>query len=40
MCEAFSELKNEVVLITTNVSKNKENIFNFYNVKFKFIFKN
>ena len=39
MCEAFSELKNEVVLITTNVSKNKENIFNFYNVKFKFIFK-
>ena len=24
MCEAFSELNNEVVLITTNVSKNKE----------------
>lgn len=39
MCEAFSELNNEVVLITTNVSKNKENIFNFYNVKYKFIFK-
>ena len=38
MCEAFSELGNEVILITTNVSK-KKNIFEFYNVKFKFNFK-
>ncbi len=38
MCEAFSQLSNEVILITTNVS-NKENIFDHYNVKFKFIFK-
>lgn len=37
MCEAFSELGNEVILITTNVSK-KKNIFEFYNVKFKFTF--
>lgn len=34
MCEAFSELKNNVKLITTNVSNG--NIFNFYKVKTKF----
>ena len=39
MCEAFSELNNEVVLITTNLSKNKQNIFRYYNVKYRFIFK-
>ena len=39
MCEAFSELNNEVVLITTNLLKNKKNIFEYYNVKYKFIFK-
>lgn len=36
MCEAFSELKNEVMLISTNVSS--DNIFNFYNIKTKFKF--
>lgn len=39
MCEAFSELKNEVILITTNVSIKDRNIFNFYNVKYKFTIK-
>ena len=39
MCEAFSELNNEVVLITTNLPKNKQNIFKYYNVKHRFIFK-
>jgi len=34
MCEAFSELKNDVILITTNVSNG--NIFNFYKIKTKF----
>jgi len=34
MCEAFSELKNQVTLITANSSSG--NIFNFYNVKTKF----
>ena len=37
MCEAFSELKNQVTLITANSSSG--NIFNFYNVKKKFRFK-
>lgn len=37
MCEAFSELKNQVTLITANSSSG--NIFNFYNVKTKFRFK-
>ena len=36
MCEAFSELKNDVMLISTNVSS--DNIFNFYNIKTKFKF--
>ena len=36
MCEAFSELKNDVLLISTNVSS--DNIFNFYNIKTKFKF--
>ena len=36
MCEAFSELKNDVLLISTNVSSG--NIFNFYNIKTKFKF--
>jgi glycosyltransferase involved in cell wall biosynthesis len=39
MCEAFSELNNEVILITTNVSKKKQDLFDYYDVKFKFIFK-
>jgi len=37
MCEAFSELKNDVILITTNASSS--NIFNFYKIKTKFKFK-
>ena len=37
MCEAFSELKNHVTLITTNASSG--NIFNYYNIKSKFKFK-
>tara|TARA_B100000965_G_C19587430_1_gene756429 strand:- start:1430 stop:2542 length:1113 start_codon:yes stop_codon:yes gene_type:complete len=37
MCEAFSNLKNKVILITTNASKG--NINNFYNIKTKFEFK-
>ena len=37
MCEAFSNLKNKVILITTNASKG--NINNFYNIKTKFKFK-
>ena len=37
MCEAFSELKNDVTLITTNASSS--NIFNFYKIKTKFKFK-
>ena len=37
MCESFSELKNNVKLITTNVSN--DNIFNYYNVKSKFKYK-
>ena len=37
MCEAFSELKNNVKLITTNASSG--NIFNFYKIKTKFNFK-
>jgi glycosyltransferase involved in cell wall biosynthesis len=37
MCEAFSELKNQVTLITTNASNG--NIFNFYEIKTKFNFK-
>jgi hypothetical protein len=37
MCEAFSELKNHVTLITTNSSTG--NIFDFYNIKTKFKFK-
>jgi len=36
-CEAFSELKNDVTLITTNASSS--NIFNFYKIKTKFKFK-
>ena len=39
MCEAFSELNNEVILITTNLLKKKQNIFEYYNVKHRFIFK-
>ena len=38
MCEAFSELNNEVILITTNLIKKKQNIFEYYNVKYRFIF--
>jgi glycosyltransferase involved in cell wall biosynthesis len=37
MCEAFAELKNHVILITTNTSSG--NIFNFYKIKTKFKFK-
>lgn len=36
MCEAFSELNNDVTLITTNVSKSKSNIFDYYDVRSKF----
>ena len=36
LCEAFTELKNEVILITTNVKKKNENLYKFYDVKFKF----
>ena len=39
MCEAFSELNNEVLLVTTNVKKNNADLFNFYNIKHKFNFK-
>lgn len=40
MCEAFSLLDHDVNLITTNTSRIKSNIFEFYNVKKKFnIFK-
>jgi glycosyltransferase involved in cell wall biosynthesis len=39
MCEAFSELDNEVTLISTNVSLKKDNLFKFYNVKSRFDFK-
>ena len=39
MCEAFSELKNNVLLITTNVKKKNDNIFKYYDVKNKFIIK-
>ena len=39
MCEAFTELKNEVILITRNVKNNNKDIFKFYDVKFKFKFK-
>lgn len=39
MCEAFSELNNSVVLITTNVSTIEKNIFQYYNIKSKFTFK-
>ena len=35
ICEAFSELKNEVILITRNI-KNSKDIFEFYDIKFKF----
>ncbi len=38
MCEALAELRHETILITTNVKKNSQNIFNFYNVKNKFKF--
>ena len=37
MCEAFSDLKNQVLLITSNASRG--NIFNFYNITSKFRFK-
>ena len=30
MCEAFSELKNDVMLISTNAYENEENIFKWY----------
>ena len=36
MCEAFSELKNDVLLITTNVKKKDVNIFKYYDVRNKF----
>ncbi len=35
ICEAFSELKNEVILITRNIKDTKD-IFEFYDIKFKF----
>ncbi len=39
MCEAFSEIKNEVLLITTNVKKKNVDIFKFYDVKSRFTIK-
>ncbi len=36
MCEALAGLKNEVLLITTNVKINNHDIFSFYKVKNKF----
>jgi len=39
MCEAFSDLNNEVTLITTNVKKKKFDTFSFYNVRRKFTIK-
>ena len=36
ICEAFTELKNEVVLITTNVKNKTEDVFDFYGIRFKF----
>jgi len=36
MCEAFSELKNDVLLITTNVKKKDVSTFKHYNIKNKF----
>tara|TARA_B110000503_G_scaffold135684_2_gene216680 strand:- start:545 stop:1654 length:1110 start_codon:yes stop_codon:yes gene_type:complete len=38
MCEAFSELNNKVILITTNVSKTKISLNEYYNIKYKFSF--
>jgi glycosyltransferase involved in cell wall biosynthesis len=38
MCETFSELKNEVILITTNVIKTKIKLNSYYNVKSRFTF--
>ena len=38
MCEAFASLGHDVNLITTNASKVKLNIFEFYNVKKNLIF--
>ncbi len=39
ICESFSKLNHEVLLITTNVKKFNMNLFDFYNVKNKFHFK-
>ncbi len=36
MCEAFSEIGNDVVLISRGIN-NKKKIFDFYNVKFKYL---
>jgi len=39
MCEAFSKLNNEVILITINDFKSKLNFLNYYNIKSKFLLK-
>ena len=39
MCEAFSKLNHEVILITINDFKSKVNFLNYYNVKSKFLLK-
>ena len=36
LCEAFTELKIDVILISTNVKKKNENLYKFYDIKFKF----
>ncbi len=36
ICEAFTELKNEVILITRNIKSKNKDIYKFYDVKFKF----
>ena len=39
MCEAFSKLDNEVILITTDESKSKTNYSKFYDIKSKIYLK-
>ncbi len=36
ICEAFTELKNEVILITRNIKSKNKDIYKFYDVKSKF----
>ena len=36
ICEAFTELNNEVILITRDITSKNKNIYKFYDIKFKF----